>query len=63
MTNAEKLMDRLKGPTVILAGDCPDCGRMEVYRNCCGKCGGSSWLPAGYVNRFVLKRLMEGIST
>jgi hypothetical protein len=39
--------------------DCPDCGRTLAYRGSCAVCGGKSWLPAGHVDRFALKRLRE----
>ncbi len=39
--------------------DCPDCGRTLAVEGRCRKCGGSSWLPAGHVDRRHLRRLLE----
>ena len=61
MTDEQRL-DKLKGPTHVLCADCPDCGRVIVYKDqrglyICGKCGGEEWLPAGYSSRKALNRL------
>lgn len=57
----------------LLVADCPDCGRVVIHKNKCGKCNGDSWLPAGYVNRQWVKKvyndnkeestLVEGLSS
>lgn len=57
MTKEEKTLDKLKGPEFVLAIDCVDCGRTLAYKNHCGKCGGDSWLPVGYFDRRVMKKL------
>lgn len=43
----------------ILSINCADCGRTTTHRGRCRKCGGRSWLPAGHVDRFALRRLRE----
>lgn len=55
--------DELKGPNHLLVADCPDCGRVVVHRNRCGKCYGSSWLPAGYFSRMKLRKLVENVGS
>lgn len=38
--------------------ECPDCGRIELFRMRCPKCGGASWSIVGGIRRFLwLRRL------
>jgi hypothetical protein len=43
----------------IVPIDCPDCGRTLAYRGHCRECGGTSWVPAGHIDRLAHKRLVE----
>ena len=49
---------KLRGEHVI-AIDCPDCGRSVAFSGACRKCAGKSWLPAGHVDRFALRRMRK----
>lgn len=50
--------DKVRGEHVVPI-DCPDCGRTLAFRGCCRKCGGRSWMPAGHVDRFALRRMVN----
>jgi|GEM_PF-2188639 len=39
-----------------MIADCPDCGRVELYRGRCPVCGGESWgVPGGIPARSAKK--------
>lgn len=61
LIEAEEEHQNKKGLTHVLVIDCPDCGRQLAYSGKCGKCGGGSWLPAGYVNRKKLRQLLDEV--
>lgn len=55
----DEVIDKLKGPHHIIVIDCLNCGRELAYRSRCRRCGSSSWLPAGYVNRSAVRKALQ----